>query len=116
MFPEPLVGPQVFGCHCMGKIVGMLQGSYAIGLAAVWAQGAEKRHVRLRQAMVDGKRSQLFKNVVGIQNVADLGCEERPLAGPLFEVVWMCYFLTLESVRVANPAPALARFSWILSN
>lgn len=82
MFPETLVGRQVFGCHRMGKIVGMLQGPYAIGLAAVWAQGAEKRHVRLRQAMVDGKRFQLFKNVVGVQNVADSGCELGPLAGP----------------------------------
>ena len=82
MFPETLVGRQVFGCHRMGKIVGMLQGPYAIGLATVWAQGAEKRHVRLRQAMVDGKRFQLFKNVVGVQNVADSGCELGPRAGP----------------------------------
>lgn len=55
MFPEALVDCQVLGCHCMGKVVRMFQGSYAIGLAAVWAQGAEKSHVCFRQSMVDSK-------------------------------------------------------------
>ena len=86
MFPEALVGRQVFGCHRMGKIVGMLQGPYAIGLATVWAQGAEKRHVRLRQAMVDSKRFQLFKHVVVVQNVVGSGGERGPLWDPRFVV------------------------------
>ena len=101
----------------MGKIVGMFQGSYAIGLAAVWAEGAEKSHVCLRQAMVDSKRFQLFKHVVVVQNVVGSGGERGPLVGPSFcGVRGALYCLTLESTRVAIPAPAFARFSWILSN
>jgi hypothetical protein len=55
MFPESFVGFQIFGCHRRGKIVGMLQGSYAIGLAAVWAKGAEKRHIGFRKAVPNDK-------------------------------------------------------------